>query len=308
MPVKNIKMKCLSGFSPVVLFVYNRLWHTRQTVEALLQNSLAEKSDLIIYSDAAKNQASEGAVREVRDYIATISGFKSINIIEREKNWGLANSIIDGVTAVVNKFGRVIVLEDDMVTSPYFLDYMNGFLELYKADQQVASIHAYTYQIDDLPETFFLKGADCWGWATWADRWRVFNPDGQALLDELKARKLTKEFDFNGNADYVKMLKGQIQGKNDSWAIRWHASAFLNNMLTLYPGVSYVQNIGHDGQGTHCGYSEDFQVEINISNTSLKKIAIEENAVAREKFEQFFSELTPRFFTKILHKIKAVLA
>ncbi|WP_223155714.1 glycosyltransferase, partial [Campylobacter concisus] len=242
----------MDDLAPIVLFVYNRLDHTKQTLEALLANELANQSEIFIYSDAAKSRNDEIKVAEVREYIKKVSGFKKVTIIQRERNFGLASNIIDGVTKIVNEYGKIIVLEDDLITSPYFLSFMNKGLELYKGEPRVASIHGYVYPIDGLPETFFIKGADCWGWATWSDKWSIFEPNGQKLLDEIRKLKLEKEIDFNGSYGFVKMLKSQIVGKNNSWAIRWYASTFLNGMLTLYPGKSYVQNIGFDSQATHC--------------------------------------------------------
>ena len=152
--------------SPVVLFTYNRLEHTQHTVHALQKNLLASKSDLVVFSDAAKSDAQANSVAEVRRYIKQIGGFKSVTIFERETNMGLANSIISGVTSIVNNHGRVIVLEDDLVTSPYFLTYMNLALEKYADDDRIASIHGYSYPVkEQLPEAFFLSGAACWGWA-----------------------------------------------------------------------------------------------------------------------------------------------
>ena len=153
--------------APIALFVYNRPGHTQQTVEALLKNELAMESDLFIFSDAAKSSEIEVKVNAVREFIKSISGFRSLTIIERESNLGLANSIIDGVTNLCNEYGQVIVLEDDLVTSPFFLKYMNDGLNYYRDEEQVISIHGYIYPFDaKLPETFFLRGADCWGWAT----------------------------------------------------------------------------------------------------------------------------------------------
>ena len=167
--------------SPITLFVYNRPWHTRQTVESLQKNELADESDLIVFSDGEKtgvrSQNPEGIIinaddrrpttddriKEVREYIKTINGFKSVRIVEREKNLGLANSIISGVTEVVNQYGRIIVLEDDMVTSPCFLRYMNDALDKYETDDRVICVHGYVFPIDELPGTFFIRGADCWG-------------------------------------------------------------------------------------------------------------------------------------------------
>ena len=222
------------NLAPIVLFVYNRPWHTKQTVKALQNNDLANKSKLYIFSDAAKNDAEVENVEKVREYIKTIDGFKHITIVEREKNCGLANSIISGVTEIVNSYGKIIVLEDDLVTSKYFLSFMNGALEFYKDESKVISIHGYIYPIkSDLPETFFIKGADCWGWATWKRGWDIFEADGKKLLDELKDKNLEKKFDINGSYAYTRMLSGQVARRNNSWAIRWYASAFLKDKLTL---------------------------------------------------------------------------
>ena len=297
----------LNDLAPVVLFVYNRLGHTMQTIEALQKNKLASKSKLFIYSDAAKNENSKQAVSEVRRYIKNIDGFKSVTIVEREKNYGLANSIIDGVTEIVNKYGKIIVLEDDLVTSPYFLKFMNKGLCIYKNEPQIASIHGYVYPIDGLPETFFIKGADCWGWATWSDKWSIFEPNGQKLLDEIRKLKLEKEIDFNGSYGFVKMLKSQIVGKNNSWAIRWYASTFLNGMLTLYPGKSYVQNIGFDSQATHCKIKTNlFDIDLN-KNIVIDKIDIKEDLTARKKFEIFFKKINPNLIQRILLKVKRLI-
>lgn len=179
----------MRSLAPIVLFVYNRPWHTRKTIGALIKNNLAKESELIIYSDAAKTSEVEKDVMEVRRFIHSIIGFKAVQIIERSKNWGLANSIIDGVCSVVNKYGKIIVLEDDLVTSPYFLNFMNEALNHYENNNEVISIHGYVYPIDNLPETFFLKGADCWGWATWKEGWALFESDGMKLLDNLTKKK-----------------------------------------------------------------------------------------------------------------------
>src|SRR5262249_35869456 len=155
----------------------------------------------------------------------------------RERNFGLAQSIVQGVSGTVAQHGRIIVLEDDMVTSPHFLTYMNQALDKYADEARVVSIHGYVYPVEQpLPETFFLPGADCWGWATWKRGWSCFNPDGQFLLNELKRQKLIRDFDFNGAFPYSEMLQAQIKGANDSWAVRWYASALLAGKLTLYPG------------------------------------------------------------------------
>ena len=302
----NIQHSTLD-LAPIVLFVYNRPDHTKQTVEALQKNELAIDSELFIYSDAAKNENAEQKVNEVREYIKNIDGFKKVTIVEREKNWGLANSIIDGVTKIVNEYGKIIVLEDDLVTSPYFLKFMNEALDIYEDESQVISIHGYIYPINGLPETFFIKGADCWGWATWKRGWDIFEADGQKLLNELKKRKLQKEANFNNSYGYVEMLESQILGKNNSWAIRWYASAFLKDMLTLYPGKSYVQNIGHDSQGTHCKHETNvFNVDLN-NISSIKRIDVKEDLITKKRIEIFFKKINPNVLKRIFLKLIKVI-
>ena len=297
----------MNELAPIVLFVYNRPWHTEQTITALQKNILANESDIFIYSDAPKNENATEKVNEVRHYIKSIDGFKKVTIIERDKNWGLANSIIDGVTSIVNQYGKIIVLEDDLVTSSYFLKFMNEALKLYQYEQKVASLHGYIYPIDGLPETFFIRGADCWGWATWKEKWAIFESDGQKLLDEVKKRNLQKEADFNDSYGYTEMLRGQIEGRNNSWAVRWYFSAFLKEMVTLYPGQSYVQNIGHDCEGTHCiSETNVFDIVLNKS-FSLNKIEPIEDLVSKIKIEKFFNSIKTNIFQRIKSKISRLI-
>ena len=206
----------MSDLAPIALFVFNRPNHTKQTIEALKKNQKANQSELYIYSDGAKDEDDFEKVTLVRNYINSVDGFKNIKIIEREKNLGLAKSIIDGVSKVLDLHGKIIVLEDDLVTSPYFISYMNEALIMYKDEPKVASIHGYIYPIDGLPDSFFIKGADCWGWATWQEKWKIFETDGKKLLSELKIRNLQTEADFNNSYGYTKMLENQINGNNNS--------------------------------------------------------------------------------------------
>jgi len=276
--------------APIALFVYDRLDMTIKTVDALKNNTLSHESSLFIYSDAAKDTSNFAEVEKIREYILGIVGFKEVTIIRREKNFGLAENIIDGVGSLVEKYGKVIVLEDDLITHPKFLEFMNKGLDAYEDDTNVASIHGFVYPIKDLPETFFLKGADCWGWATWNRAWRVFERDGSLLLEELKKQKTTYEFDFGGSYPYTKMLKDQINGRNNSWAIRWYASAFLRNMVTLYPRESLVAHIGYCG--THTRWYSRYDNSNGAINTeyipTLKKIDTIVIKEVLEKFERYF--------------------
>lgn len=235
--------------APILLFVYNRPEHVKRTLAALEQNILAKESELFIYSDAARSPQDEASVAEVRKIIRTaLPFFKQVNIIERETNWGLARSIIDGVTTQINRYERVIVLEDDLIVAPYFLKFMNDALNTYQHEEKVGHIQACDFTQDaSLPDTFLIKWTGSWGWATWKRAWKYFNPDGKALLEELQRRKLTYTFDFNGKYGYTRMLRRQTEGKNNSWAIRWNASLFLNDILSLNVGKSLVQNEASTG-------------------------------------------------------------
>lgn len=294
--------------APIALFVYNRAWHTQHTVEALQKNDLAKDSNLTIFSDAAKSAEAVLAVEQVRDYIHQIGGFKSVSIVERQKNLGLANSIIDGVTKVTSEHGRVIVLEDDMVTSQHFLTYMNDALNRYAEDERVISIHGYIYPVKTpLPEAFFLPGADCWGWATWRRGWALFNSNGQYLLDELRRRKLLRAFDFNGTYAYSTMLENQIKGTNDSWAVRWYASALLAGKLTLYPGRSLINNIGNDNSGTHCEATSNFDAELSKTPIDLTAVPVEPSVKGRRAVEAFFRQGKPGLVRRVLHDVRVFL-
>ena len=295
-------------YAPILLFTYNRLTHTRRCVEALLKNSLATESELFIYSDGAKDDTQQAAVNEVRYYIHNIRGFKQITIIQRDENWGLARNIIDGVTTQVNRYGKVIVLEDDLVVAPYFLQFMNDALETYKDEPKVGHIQACDFTQDPtLPDTFLIKWTGSWGWGTWDRAWKHFNPNGQELLQELEERKLTYTFDFNGKYGYTRMLRRQIAGKNHSWAIRWNASLFLKGILSLNVGRSLVQNEGFDGSGTHCGGGGLYASTLHLDRLPVTPISpIEENTKARQAYVRYYAR-TNSFWAKALRRIKRTL-
>lgn len=297
----------LSEYAPIALFAYKRLGQLRRTVQSLLTNPEASATELYVFCDGAKDDVDLSAVSEVREFAANINGFRSVSVVLRHKNVGLARNIIDGVSKVTELHGRVIVIEDDLLLSQYFLRYMNDGLNLYSDDERVISIHGYVYPVQQaLPEAFFLRGADCWGWATWRRGWALFNPDGQALLDELRRLNLTKAFDFNGAYSYSQMLEGQINGKNDSWAIRWYASAFLADKLTLYPGRSLVHNIGNDGSGTHCGNNSTHDAALSNSLINLSGVEVKHSELGFFAFERFFRRSKITLLSKVRHRFKYV--
>lgn len=275
--------------APVALFVYNRPWHTQQALETLQKNDLSKESELFIYSDAPKDESARENVEKVRNYIKSIQGFKGITIIERNRNFGLSESIISGVDDIISRYGKIIVLEDDLLVSPCFLKFMNDALTFYEQENKVISICGCMYPIKITDrQTALLRMTDCWGWATWRRGWDLFERDGVKLLKRLKAEKLIKAFDLNGAIGYSKMLENQVRGKVVSWAVCWHASSILNNKLSLYPYKSLVKNIGFDGTGTNCGFTSFFNTEICQESIPVAKIPIAEDKTVLNKISMFF--------------------
>jgi len=293
--------------APVALFVYNRLDHTRQTVDSLRLNSEAASTKLYIFSVAAKNSNASSDVTDIRSYISTIKGFQSVTIILRDKNLGLANSIIDGVTRLCGEYGQAIILEDDLVTSPYFLRFMNDALDLYRNDDRVSSVSGYMYPIE-LPiseETFFCKAPHSWGWATWKSSWDLFNSDGCALLEKINNAKLTQEFEKNGPYSYLKMLKQQISGKNNSWYIRWYASCFLSEKWTLMSSRSLVKNIGIDGTGVHCASwkYDPFMGDTAQNPVKVDPISVLEREDVLNVFRKYNKKVERLRFVNFAHRL-----
>jgi len=263
MKITNLNSRNKSMNAPIVLFVYNRLKHTKQAVEALQKNELANNSELFIYSDAAKNKNAQSEVNKVRGYIKKITGFKTVNIFERKKNFGLANSIIDGVTNIINEYGKVIVLEDDLVTSTYFLRYMNDALTTYSDNKKIWEVGGYVYPLSYKikKDFFFAPYTTSWGWATWSDRWKYFDRNPQKLLSSFNMKKI-KQFNLDNSTNLWDQVIKNANGRMFTWAVFWYATVFLNNGLTIYPKRSMVENIGHDGSGMNSGKSNFFDVKL----------------------------------------------
>jgi hypothetical protein len=291
--------------APIALFGYNRPEHLKKTFQALKNNTLAAQSNLYIFLDGPKPGAEE-STKTVRAAAKQFTGFKSIKIIESSENLGLSKSITSGVTQLIKQYGKTIVLEDDLETSPFFLKYLNDALELYQDEERMACISGYFYpHKDKLPETFLIKGADCWGWATWERAWNLYEEDSKILLRIIRDCNLTKEFNFNGTVDYRQMLQDKIEGKNNSWAINWYASAFIHKTYTLYPNESFVNNIGNDNSGTHCEATDAFTVRIRETPLKLEKLPMQESAEGRRAIELFYSK-RPRL-VRVFRKIKRFL-
>jgi hypothetical protein len=263
----------MNTLAPVILFVYNRPEHTRKTVEALLANDLSSESDLYVFSDGPKKSHDAEKVEAVRSYIRSLTGFRSITITEHPQNKGLANSVIGGVSSVFNSNEKAIVLEDDLVTSKNFLRYMNDALNFYASDPRIFSISGYGHPLNipaDYPYDIYLSyRCSSWGWATWKDRWRKADWDVPDYPIFIKDRKGQKKFNLAGD-DYLIMLKKQMTGLIDSWAIRWGYTHYKNNAYCLYPVVSKIQNIGTDNTGIHSKSTNKFNIKLDDGKRETK--------------------------------------
>lgn len=253
------------NLAPIVLFVYNRPWHTEQTLIALMQNELAQNSILYIYADGPKEDASPDTIakmQETRTIIRKKNWCKEVYIIEAERNKGLAESIIDGVTHVLNKFKKAIVLEDDLITSTGFLQYMNDALRKYVNAENVMQISGHCFPVSAIKKknsSFFIPFCTSWGWGTWQRAWNKFDKNASGYERLKTDPKLEMEFNLDNSYFYSKMLINQMESKNiDSWAIRWWWSIFKENGISLFPDKSLVKNIGFDTSGTHTQGNDPF--------------------------------------------------
>ena len=248
------------SYAPIILFIYNRPNHTRQTLEALAANSLASESDLYIFADGPKENATPEQLEKIhqtRELARSKKCCKSVTVIESEINKGLAASIISGVTEIANKYGKVIVLEDDIVTGKYFLEFMNDALDKYAEEKKVWHIAGWRDPVKNAEEggSYFYPTMDCWGWATWADRWQFFKKD-VAFYKKVFTSRMKFHFNIEGSDPGMwNQIERNARGEINTWAIFWYATIFLKKGLCLAPSKSLVRNVGLDRSGVHCGSS-----------------------------------------------------
>ncbi|MBA2611404.1 MAG: glycosyltransferase family 2 protein [Bacteroidetes bacterium] len=281
------------NLAPIVLFTYNRPFHTQQVLDSLAQNIEAKDSLLYIFCDGAKENASAAdleKIKKTREIVNSEKRFKEVIVTEQIKNKGLAGSVIDGVTEVVNKHSNVIVLEDDLVLSPYFLLHMNDSLTRYEKDPKICQIGACNFFAcgPKYPDVFFLAMSECWGWATWKNRWEHFNPNAQQLLEKLQEKNLIQRFNAYGSYDMEGMLKDQILGKVSSWAIRWQAVCVINGWLTLYPNPAYTNHI-ESKEATHA--NDNVVPPMQQTKPVFKTFVAEENAAVIEAMKLGYAHL-----------------
>lgn len=280
--------------APVCLFTYNRPDKTQQSIEALKENYLARETDLYVFSDGPKNSDAEKRVEEVRNYLNKITGFKSVTVYCAPQNKGLAKSIIEGVTKIVTQYKKVIVLEDDLVTSKNFLDFMNQALDFYRDNQRVFSISGYTMSLPTLSrydKDYYLglRGSS-WGWGTWEDRWNDVDWEVKNwksdLINPVNHYQLARI-----GSDMPLMLWKQMNGKIDSWAIRWCYSQYKKKMYTIFASQSKLQSIGFGIDATHTKNTNRFNTDVDSGNKRSFRFEkeIQENETLIREFRRKFS-------------------
>lgn len=277
--------------APIAVFAFNRADNLARPLRALSENELADQSSLTIFCDGPRTEEERQKTDAVRRIARAASGFAEVTVIEREENRGLKNSLIAGISAILEAHDRIIVVEDDILTSPYFLKYMNDALDCYADVPNVGSVSGYCvkHRCPAPPETFFLRGGECWGWATWRDRWRLYSPDGAALLRELRRRKMTRAFDFDGCCPSTKILEDAVAGRVDSWFMMWTATLFLRGLYTLYPSRSLVLNIGF-ASGTHSHNATHTQQELAAAPVTVRPQPVAEDAAMLREVKRWYRQ------------------
>lgn len=292
--------------APIVLFVFNRLLHTKQTINALLKNDLAAESELYIFSDGAKNDQTIVQVIDVRNYIKSIIGFKSITICLRDSNWGLARNIIDGVTQIITKHGKVIVLEDDLVISSQFLRFMNTALDYYSNQLKVWHISGWSYSIDQtsLEDAFLWRVMNCsGGWATWQNRWKYFKKEPRELLKTFSHKEIRK-FNLDNRYCFWNQIVQNVNGTLNTWAIFWYATIFKNNGLCLNPTITFVNNIGFDGTGENSDVNNYYTSKaLNEKQEYKFPTNLVESEIAVERVKVFYHSLKKPLLRRVLNRL-----
>lgn len=296
---------------PVALFVYKRLEHTKKMLESLAANTLSEQAELFVFSDAEKNAEEQDDVARVRQYVHQVDWqkkFGQVTIIEAKRNKGLAQSIIDGVTQIIEKYGRIIVLEDDLIVSEVFLEYMDSALAFYENIENVWSISGYSFPMKSLeyyPHDVYYGYRGCsWGWGTWRNRWEKVDWAVRDYRAFLQDKRWIKKFNRGGN-DLTPMLKCQMEGKLDSWAVRWCFTQSNLDMFTIYPKDSLVENKGCDGTGTHCGENKLFDTVLRRENY---KYRFEELLIDKRIAKEFWKRNSDTLDKKIRRNLRRIYA
>lgn len=279
--------------APIIMFVFSRPEHTRKTLDALSQNTLAAQSDLTVFCDCPRNERDVAGVEAAKAVVRDCKGFNSVTLVERTSNLGSSHNMNLGVTETLAVHESVIVVEDDAVSSPYFLKYMNDALTLYKDHEKVGWVSGYCYPLayEPMPETFFLKKLAPWAWGTWRRAWEPdLNP--KDLYDRIGAQDRFYEFNVEGSHLCQWLLEQEIAGKIPACDAVWYANLFLNDQLALFPGRPLIRNIGFDGTGVNCKEHSKYEVELASSPITVEVQEPVEDPELRRQLARFFSRKT----------------
>lgn len=301
----------MASCAPVALFVYNRPDHTRQTLEALARNRRSSETPLYVFADGAKpgaTAAEHERIAATRALVCSQPWTREVTLIESSTNLGLADSIVGGVRRVLAEHDRIIVLEDDIVTSPGFLEYMNQALELYAEEPRVMHLSGYMYPLGlRSRDTAMLRILSCWGWATWRRAWKHYDDDVEAHLARLDTPHRVRKFNVEGHADFHRQLLDNRSGRIRSWAVKWYASWLARGGLSVFPTQSLVRNIGHDGSGVHCDANDRFDTTL-VDSIPVRRLPVRENLSLRWRINEFYrSGRVDRSFPRIWLNSRLVL-
>jgi len=305
-----------NSIAPIVLFVYKRPIHTLKTLKSLKNNILAKESTLYVYCDGGKKDISKEDLKlldETRRIVASEKWCRDVQIIEHDRNLGLAKSIVKGVSEVLDKHERVIVLEDDLILSTGFLEYMNKALTLYVEDEEVCSVSGYFFPINEqFTDTFFLKIITTWGWGTWKRAWNDYNHDLNSLKNTIKSKEEMYRFNVDNSYNYYAQYLKNLNGNSETWGIRWYMSNFKNQKLTLFPNKTLIQNIGHDDSGENCSSESSFNTSQLADSIKVDRIQVAESISSRKFLVDYFNEISGgvnvnRGFIYYLRRLKNIV-
>ncbi|MDK2840609.1 MAG: hypothetical protein PWQ17_114 [Anaerophaga sp.] len=289
---------------PIVLFCYNRPKHLKQTIEALKKNKLSSESDLFIFSDGYKGKEDRNDVKAVREIIRNISGFRRVVLRENDRNLGLEKSIIQGINEAFTRAQACIVLEDDIETSPYFLEFMNDGLRYYEGDNEIFSISGYCPPIqipEDFPyEAFRFPRINSWGWGTWRDRWESVDWEVKDFHRFIKDTSRIKQLEQLGQDLPVMLLKQQT-GQIASWAIRFNQTCFNHGKTNVYPVKSLIRNIGTDDSGANMKSTQKYHV--NFTKHKISPVPSGKDQRITKAFRRFYK---PSLFRRAINFFKIV--
>ncbi len=303
----------MNTYAPIAVFVYNRPEKTRAMIGSLASCKLARESELIVFSDGAKNEEAAGLVNETREYIDTLSSqgyFKEVSVYKSDKNKGLAASVISGITDVLNRYGRVITVEDDLLFSEGFLEYMNKCLDCYENDDRIWSISGYTPQLHRGSydkDVYLSYRASSWGWGTWKSKWDMVDWEvgdyGSFKFDPIGNMRFCR-----GGNDLPSMLRAQMKGNINSWAVRWCYAQSRRNMYTVYPVLSLVSNNGLDGTGTHSKEEDSIRYAAGLGDADDLQCCYDDLKPDRHMLWEFYKIYHLGLWVRIRDKIKQLMS